>query len=350
MTSKIRDVDAQISGTKTLRMYLMALRPTCSGPELRKGHLFHSILRNINRSGVQEFYFTFNKAVSKEAGSLVSGICKFIRDKLKIDPEICCHAHQIRDDHKWDPIIQTASNPDTEALQELLKGLKDLARRHEHAGKKTMISEDEAMDEESKVLRERQRSMGITDGGETVESMTKPKKYIHKRIPHKVGLEHQSVTSRISGITEYMTTSKASQERKSLWKNLQQAEANTQKLMKELKDKEAETEGEGEKLQQLLKSLSSASISPKALEAVQGIVGGQDSRESSADNSHFQEGHIDSGNDDKANTGLRFKLSKNPSYPPQETQSKHESSEEEQEEREVDNIPLKLPQEHNKVE
>ena len=292
-TCKIRDVDAQISGTKTLRMYLMALRPKCSGPDLRKGSLFHSISRNINRAGVQEFYFTYNKAVAKEAGSVVSGICEFIRDELQIEPEICCHAHQIRDDHKWDPITRTASNPDTEALQDLIEGSKDLARRHEQTEKESMISENKEMDEESKIVRERQRSMGITDGGETIESMTKPKKYNHKRIPHEVGSEHQSITSGISGITEYTSTSKASQERKSLRRNLQQAEANTQKLKKVIKDKEEETEKERKKIRELLKSLSTARISPKALEAVQVIVGGQDSGESSADNSHSQEGDRD---------------------------------------------------------
>ena len=327
-TSKIRDVDAQISGTKTLRMYLMALRPKCSGPELRKGRLFHSISRNINRAGVQEYYFSYNKAVAKEAGSVVSGICEFIRDELQIEPEICCHAHQIRDDHKWDPITRTASNPDTEALLDLIEGSKDLARRHENKEKESMINENEEMDEDSKIVRERQRSMGITDGGETVESMTRPKKYNHKRIPHEVGSEHQSITSGISGITEYTSTSKASQERKSLRRNLQQVEADAQKLKKVIKDKEAETEKEREKIRELLKSLSTARISPEALEAVQGIVGGQDSGESSADNSQSQEGERE--RDDEADIGLRFKLSQNRSYPPRGEEEEQETSDEEQ--------------------
>lgn len=341
-TSKLRDIDEQIAGTKTLRMLLMELRPTCSGPELKKGRLFHSISRNINRSGVQEFYFTYNKAVAQEAGSVVSGICEFIRDELKINPEICCHAHQIRDDHKWDPITRTASNPDTEALQDLLEGTKDLSRRHEQVDKESFIREEETMDEESKVLRERQRSMGITDDGETVESMTKPKKYSQKRVPHEVGSDDQSITSGISGITEYTSTSKASQERKSLRKHLKQAEATSQKLMKALQEKEAQRDKERAEIRELLKTLSTASISPRTLEAVQGIIGGQESGESSADNSHSQEGQSERGKDDKADIGLRFKLSKNQSYPPQAVpQNKYgKTSEESDEDKEVDSIPL----------
>ena len=302
-------------------------------------------LRNINRAGVQEYYFSYNKAVAKEAGSVVSGICEFIRDELQIEPEICCHAHQIRDDHKWDPITRTASNPDTEALLDLIEGSKDLARRHEHKEKESMINENKEMDEDSKIVRERQRSMGITDGGETVENMTRPKKYNHKRIPHEVGSEHQSITSGISGITEYTSTSKASQERKSLRRNLQQAEANAQKLKKVIKDKEAETEKERKKIRELLKSLSTARISPKTLEAVQVIVGGQDSGESSADNSQSQEGERE--RDDEADIGLRFKLSQNRSYPPQGEEEEQDTSDEEQEHSEGDShlgAPQKIRQ------
>ena len=315
-TSKLRHIDEQIVGTKSLRTILMELNPTCSGPAVKQGRLFQSISRNINRSGVQEFHFAYNKSVAKEAGSVVAGICEFIRDELKIEPESCCYSHKIREDHVWDPLTRTTSNPDTEALENLLEGTKDLARALETRDKDSDINEDEKMDEDSKVLRERQRSMGITDDGETVQSMTKPKAY-RKKVPQEIGSDQQSVTSGISGIMEYTSTSKASQERKSLRKSLARSEATTQKLLQELQRKDKERAREQAKLQELLSALTSASISPRTLEAVQGLANNQQSGESSTDTSRSHESQADPGKDDTAETGLRFKLSQNKLYPPQ---------------------------------
>ena len=215
-TSKLLSIDDPISGTKTLRMILMELTPTCSGEGLRKARLFHSISRNLNRAGIQEYHFTYNRAVKNEASSIVSSICEFIRDEIKIDPEDCCYAHFVRDDYKWDPLTRTGSNPDTDALDFMVEESADLIVAGTEAAVEIVIDENEEMDESSKVARERDRCLGLNDE-ETIKSMTK-KKVKRKVVPANVRQGDASVVSGISKLTDFSSSTQASKERKSLRK------------------------------------------------------------------------------------------------------------------------------------
>lgn len=291
-TNKIVAVDTAVRGTQTLREIVMALRPTCSGQELREGRLFHSISRNINRSGNQEFHFTYSKAVQKEAASIVSSICEFLRDEIKIDPEVCCYGHFVRDDHKWDPLTRTSTNPDTEALDFLVEDSKDLITAAEKEGGEVLMDEDEEMDEvDSKVERERQRCLGLNDE-ETVQSISKARR---KRVPIRVQKDSESLGSGISAITDITSASRASRERKNMRSQLQAQQDRMEAQSKQI-----------DKLMQLLTktSVSYNEDSDKAEEQSR-----QDSGETSdsqdKNGEEAQEVEID---DDEQSRGVRFNL------------------------------------------
>ena len=298
-TNKLVSIDSPIQGTKTLRMMLMELKPRCSGMELREGRLFHSISRNITRAGNQEFHFTYNKTVQEEAGSIVSSICEFLRDELKIDPELCCFAHYIRDDYKWDPITRTSSNPATEALNFLVEESKDLITRDGKAGGNIDIDEDETMDEvDSKVERERQRCLGLNDE-ETIKSISKVK---HRVIPTRVHGDSNSVRSGISAITDITSASRASRERKN--------------MRNQLKEQQEMMKTQNKKIEKLMQLLAKTSISYEE-DNGQSDQSAQESGESSDSFKHtvdevinVDEGSREGqhGEDDDQSRGVRFDL------------------------------------------
>ena len=302
-TNKLVSIDSQIKGTKTLRMMLMELKPRCSGKDLREGRLFHSISRNITRAGNQEFHFTYNKLVQEEAGSIVSSICEFLRDELKIDPEYCCFAHFIRDDHQWDPITRTSTNPATEALNFMVEESKDLITRDETTGGNMEIDEDETMDEvDSKVARERQRCLGLNDE-ETIRSISKAK---HRVIPSRVHGDARSVRSGISAITDLTSASKASRERKT--------------MRSQLKEQQDMMKAQNDKIEKLMKLIAKTSISYEDGNDQNEDQSAQESGESSDSlkrnnpdgviNVDEDSGEGENGEDDDQSRGVRFDLPK----------------------------------------
>ena len=319
-TNKLFSIDSPVQGTKTLRMMLMELKPRCSGAELREGRLFHSISRNITRAGNQEFHFTYNKLVQQEAGSIVSSICEFIRDELKLDPEYCCYAHYIRDDHKWDPITRTSSNPATDALNFLVEESKDLVTREERTEGDMDIDEEETMDDvDSKVARERQRCLGLNEE-ETIRSISKVK---HRVIPSRVLGDANSVRSGISAITDITSASRASRERKN--------------MRSQLKEQQAMLKTQNDRIEKLMKLLAKSSVSYEDDNAQNEDQSAQESGESS-DSGKWNNsdgvieveedyGEEQSGDDDEQSRGVRFDLGR--SAPHQDTSSDSDDSSQE---------------------
>ena len=310
-TSKLFSIDDNIVGTQSLRDIMMKLTPTCSGPELKDGRLFHSIARNINRAGNQEYHFTYNSSVKREAGSIVASICEFIRDELEIDPEICCYSHHVRDDHKWDTLTRTASNPDTDALAFLIEDSADLAAKGDAAKDLVEVDENETMEVSSQVARERERMLGINDT-ETVIDMTKKKVRVTKKaVPKNVQNDANSVISGISGNTDYSSNTQASKERK--------------KLRSNVATQQSQIETQSKQIKKLLEALAKSNID---LEQDDNSYqeSGEDSTETPEDKNQ------QAPSDDEGSVGVRFKPSQNTEHPADEDIEVIDDSDEEMEE------------------
>ena len=57
------------------------------GDEYQGTKLFYSISKKINPNGNAAYFFTFHRAVEKEARSVISGLGQFIRAEWKINPD-----------------------------------------------------------------------------------------------------------------------------------------------------------------------------------------------------------------------------------------------------------------------
>ena len=81
------------SSQRTLRQELMTLTATTMGKEYLGARLFHSILQRVTVTGESSYYFTYHKALKREALSVVCGLGPFIKAKLKLNPDIYCFSH-----------------------------------------------------------------------------------------------------------------------------------------------------------------------------------------------------------------------------------------------------------------
>ena len=197
-------------GNRTLRQELMTLTATTMGKEYLGAKLFHAITQRVTFSGEKSYYFTFHKALEREALSIVCGLGPFIKKELKLNPDIFCFPHTIDPTHKWNISTRCVSNNTTSYLERI-------------AGKDqdddvNLIQEKETYVMTDKSKREARRIMGLNDE-ETVGRDLKQPKTSFPDIPSEVH-DDASARSALSGLTNYSTSTAASKERKALRKEV----------------------------------------------------------------------------------------------------------------------------------
>ena len=190
-------------GKRTLRHLLMDVTVTTMGEEYLGAKLFHAISKKSNPNGNTEYFFTFHRAVEKEARSVISGLSQFIKSEWKINPDQFCYAHMLDDTQKWNRRTRCLSNPTTTFLDKI-------AMRDAEDNEDGIPPVGELFTMNEKQRRESRRILGLKDD-ETVNDVTKKQKPArHQRD------DDTSQVSEISGLTQYSTASAASKERKKL--------------------------------------------------------------------------------------------------------------------------------------
>ena len=301
-TSSLIDIDIRYQGTRTLRHRLMELNPKTLGPNFAKAKLFHSIDRAISRAGVQSYHFTFHQTVSKEASNIVSSICEFIRDELKINPDFYCFQHKIRDGYSWDPVKRTSNNPSIDALSHVMSSTLDLDIPTKDS---IAMDENSVFELGSKGERERDRMMGLDDT-ETVEDMKK-KKVVSHTVPSSAVFSHGDD---VSAVTDYTSSTKASTERKKLRsdndekdKKIAELEAQLKAIQTSAKPNPGTSSSSESSTSQISGERSVENISAQAEEV---SINSESQLSSSSNDSDIQEMVVPS-----PSAGLRFEMDKN---------------------------------------
>ena len=96
------DEPTKATAKRTVRQLLMEVTATTMGNDLLEAKLFHAISKKTSMNGSTEYYFTFHKAVEREAKSVVGGLAQFIKKELRLDPDPYCFAHMYNTSQKWD--------------------------------------------------------------------------------------------------------------------------------------------------------------------------------------------------------------------------------------------------------
>ena len=164
----IKALDVSLPGNNlSLRHRLLQIKSTTSGKDWAGKNLFLSVSKSINsRTGQKSSWFTFHKAVTEEASSIVKNLPLFMKTEWGIDPEDCCFAQFLNDRDEWDIKNRVANNEDTEELAKATEEYTiDLKREKEN----TQLQDDISMT--SKAAREMKRMMG--EGDETIASISK---------------------------------------------------------------------------------------------------------------------------------------------------------------------------------
>ena len=203
--------DAKEPKGRTLRHELMDLTAVTMGNDNLGAKLFHSITRKVDPKGEETYQMTFHKSVAREALSIISGMGQFIKKELQLDAEYYCHPHLINDEHDWDKEKRCVINPTTTYISNLAI----LAGTDEQAPDK-VEKEEYSMD--TKGRRESRRIKG-QDGEETIQDITKKKKARQKSVPGEVQ-DDKSMRSEMSDLTRYSSSTRASNERKQLRRQL----------------------------------------------------------------------------------------------------------------------------------
>jgi len=226
----LADPTALTPDGKSLRQVLKKVTAKVSGSELNQGKLFHAITSKTTQAGEVNFQITYHRCVEREARNIIGGrLAQFIEEELKLDPEDFCHAHMVDNTHSWDPVKRCIRNSTTDYLAELVG---DLSTDDEEG------SEEEEYSMDSKAHRESRRILGLEDVETVTDLKKKKKKKTRKKdIPSQIS-EAQSVVSEMTGLTQYSSASKASQQRK--------------ELRNQVKDKDRELEKYKQMVAQLL--------------------------------------------------------------------------------------------------
>ena len=204
--------DAKEPKGRTLRHELMDLTAVTMGNDNLGAKLFHSITRKVDLKGEEMYQMTFHKSVAREALSIISGMGQFLKKELKLDAEYYCHPHLINEEHDWDIKKRCVINPTTTYISNLAL----LAGGTEEQAPNETDGDEYSMD--TKGRRESRRITG-QDDEETIQDITKKKKSRQKKIPGEVQ-DDKSVQSEMSDLTKYSSSTRASQERKQLRRQL----------------------------------------------------------------------------------------------------------------------------------
>ena len=201
------DEPTQAPGNRTLRNLLMDVTVTTMGQEYLGAKLFHAILKKTNPNGNTEYFFTFHRAIEKEARSVISGLGHFMKSEWKLNPDQYCYAHMLDDTQKWNRKTRCLSNPTTTFLDKIAQRDEE----DEQDGTIPPVGELFAMNEKQR--RESRRILGLKDD-ETVTDVAKKQK---PRTPSiQSDIDSTSQGSEISGLTQFSTATAASKERKKL--------------------------------------------------------------------------------------------------------------------------------------
>ena len=166
----------------------MNLSPQTSSEELKEARLFHAIVRQGTTSGTPLYYFLFHEAFALEASSIISNLGVFIRDELKLDPEVFCYPSQINPTHKWDSSTRTCITQTGTFMNDLVGGTEDLCLDEAQSEK-----EQEEMEMTSKEGREFRRTVGLDDTETVMDLQAKRKS--KTRVPTQVTEDAKSVRS-----------------------------------------------------------------------------------------------------------------------------------------------------------
>ena len=187
---------------RTLRQELMSVTATTMGEELLGAKLFHAISKRVSPDNSTSYYFTFHKALEREALSIICGLGPFLKKELKLNPDDYCFPHAIDPSHKWNAKTRSVSNDTTSYLARLAIG---------EMGDTQINDGEYQMSDKNK--RESRRIMGFNDD-ETVKDVTKPKLKM-AQVPTEIR-DDATAVSTLSGLTNYSTSTAASRERKNL--------------------------------------------------------------------------------------------------------------------------------------
>ena len=224
----------------TIRKVLMDTKVTTGISVYKGGALFHAITAKTTADGDRIHYFTFHRALEKEARNVIGGLPQFIETELKEDPELFCHAHLVDHTHAWNSNTRTIKNSTTDYLAELA-GQDDVSD----------LEDDDEYSMDTKGYRECRRMLGLDDA-ETVADIRKrrkPKTQKDSNIPTQID-DSESMVSEMTGMTVYSSASQASKNRKKL-----RSQVNIQQI--EITNKEAEIEALRKKLEMLEKKNNS---------------------------------------------------------------------------------------------
>ena len=209
----------------TIRKVLMDTKVRTGLSAYKGGSLFHAITAKTSADGDRIHYFTYHRALEKEARNVIGGLPQFIETELKEDPEQFCHAHLVDNTHSWNSNTRTVKNTTTDYLS-ALAGQDDVSD----------LEEDDDYSMDTKGYRECCRMLGIDDT-ETVADIKKrrkPKNPRNSNVPSQID-DSQSMVSEMTGCTMYSTASQASKHRKEL-----RSKVNIQQIEISAKDAELE--------------------------------------------------------------------------------------------------------------
>ena len=206
----LADPDQEVEPGITLRYKLIRVTSTVSGEKKKGARLFHSITSRM-RDGVKSYFFTYHRALEKEALSIIAGLPSFLNTELGLDPAIYCYPTHINNDHEWVTLTRTIKNSTVDFLSSIGGSpIPQIADGDEN--------EDDSYEMDSQGQREFLRIVGLDDS-ETIVALGKKKPSRKKEVPAQVGSEG-SVHSEMSGLTNFSSASKASQHRKELRKTI----------------------------------------------------------------------------------------------------------------------------------
>ena len=205
----LADPDQEVEPGITLRYKLIGVTSTVLGEKKKGARLFHSISSRM-RDGVKSYFFTYHRALEKEALSIIAGLPSFLNTELGLDPAMYCYPTHINNDHEWVTSTRTIKN----STVDFLSSIGGSPPPHADDGDE---NEEDSYDMDSQGQREFLRIVGLDDS-ETIVALGK-KKPSRKKVPAQVGSEG-SVHSEMSGLTNFSSASKASQHRKELRKTI----------------------------------------------------------------------------------------------------------------------------------
>ena len=184
----------------------MTLTATTMGKEYLGARLFHTLSLRVTLKRERSYYFTYHKALEKEALSVACGLGPFIKKELKLNPDPFCFPHSRDPTHKWDKKTRSVSNQTTLYLEELAgKHKEDVIDLEDEKEKYKMADKNK---------REARRIIGLNDEETVAGDLTKPKA-LFSGVPTEIR-DDSSMGTALSGLTNYSTSTAASKERKAL--------------------------------------------------------------------------------------------------------------------------------------